>query len=228
MPHAITFMYIMRVVWCLDCRVWKLILVLVQLLALFCFPFPVALQIAAEAHSDDEALDGEDWVHAQFQPPSIEVAKDRFKESMFAEGEVRVSLVMAVVGITILSLSLLQASFCSVGLLDLSSMGVGISLYFRLIKYLGVFFLLATLCSFPAMLVMSSGDRVSEDDADALGLVRLTLGNLGPPAGVSLFPVGIPIALTLSFSVVCHHLLAGPLYVVRRSKPASEPYRVRC
>ncbi|CAE7852881.1 unnamed protein product, partial [Symbiodinium sp. KB8] len=79
-----------------------------------------------------------------------------------------------------------QASYCRVSLNDLSALGIGMALYFRLLLYLVGFFTLASLAALPAILLNAGGQRFTDEDVDGLGLARLTLGNLGPPPATAL------------------------------------------
>lgn len=63
---------------------------------------------------------------------------------------------------------------------QLSSMGVLVGMYFRIIMYSGCFFLLATIVAAPALLLCYGGDRLPKEEIDVLQTSLFSLGNLGP------------------------------------------------
>lgn len=61
---------------------------------------------------------------------------------------------------------------------ELSSMGVGVTLYFDLLRKLMCVFILMAILSLPTMLIAASGSSVADDERDVLFSVYLTLANL--------------------------------------------------
>ena len=68
---------------------------------------------------------------------------------------------------------------------DLSELGVGISLHFRILRYTGCFFVLATILAIPVLYFAMEGDRFGAGETDPLRLSKLSVGNLSPLAAVS-------------------------------------------
>jgi len=62
---------------------------------------------------------------------------------------------------------------------DFAAMGVGVSLYFRLLRTLASFFLIASLLYVPALVIFASGSRIPNSFLDPLSSARLSLGNIG-------------------------------------------------
>ena len=62
---------------------------------------------------------------------------------------------------------------------ELGSMGVGIGLYFKLLKAMALFFCFASVLSLPAILSSAAQRGLNDEQRDALGLGVLSLGNQG-------------------------------------------------
>ncbi|RYG50483.1 RNA-binding protein, partial [archaeon] len=60
-----------------------------------------------------------------------------------------------------------------------SSMGIGIVLHFKLLKYFFWFFFLASVLALPYIVLCVNGSRVSEQHTDVLRLARVTVANIG-------------------------------------------------
>ncbi|KAA0178330.1 hypothetical protein FNF27_00180 [Cafeteria roenbergensis] len=71
------------------------------------------------------------------------------------------------------------APYCATKERDFAVMGVGVSLYFRLLRTLASFFVLATLMYIPALIIFGNGSRIPNSFMDPLSAARLTLGNIG-------------------------------------------------
>lgn len=61
---------------------------------------------------------------------------------------------------------------------DLNELGVGVTLYFRLLKYISMGFFIMALVSMPTLYLCATGSRIEQPDS--LSLTTLTLGNIGP------------------------------------------------
>jgi len=109
-----------------------------------------------------EGLDADDdpkpWV-----PPNVRKAEKARAQSVFSKG---------------------TAGYCSVRHEDLNQLGVGVSLYFRLIWMLMILFFGLTLLYIPAFMVFSSGNRIPGTAADSVSFSSLTLGNAGDRLGL--------------------------------------------
>lgn len=60
---------------------------------------------------------------------------------------------------------------------DLNSLGVGVTLYFRVLKYLGIAFAVMSLLVLPSMYLCATGQRIVR--GDVLNLASVSLGNSG-------------------------------------------------
>jgi len=67
-----------------------------------------------------------------------------------------------------------KASVCATGPQTLGGLGEGISLYFYILRYLLIYFLLATLLVVPHMLLSFNGDALVAKDRDPAQLIRFT------------------------------------------------------
>ncbi len=70
-----------------------------------------------------------------------------------------------------------EGSLWRVGTADFNELGVGMTLYFRLVKYLAVLFAVLTLVAVPAMFVNVMGQRSGNA---AFDVHRLALAEAGP------------------------------------------------
>lgn len=101
----------------------------------------------------DEDDDPRPWV-----PPTIARSYRERHDNIFASG---------------------TAPYCSTQERDFAVMGVGVSLYFRLLRTLASFFALATLLYIPALIIFSNGSRIPNSFMDPISAATLTLGNIG-------------------------------------------------
>ena len=71
---------------------------------------------------------------------------------------------------------------------DLQALGVGITLHFRLLKYLVVFFLIASIVTLPILLLGMAGGRLNTVpmaiNLDALRVSKLSIANIGLPSSL--------------------------------------------
>lgn len=58
-------------------------------------------------------------------------------------------------------------------------LGVGVSLYFQFIKSMTICLLIMSILSVPNIMFAWYGSRIAQEEQDALGLYRFTLGNIG-------------------------------------------------
>jgi RNA recognition motif-containing protein len=78
-----------------------------------------------------------------------------------------------------------QASFWGTSLRDLNSLGVGVSLHFRILVYLGFFFLFATVLALPVFYFAFTGQRNPLDEMDPARFAILSVGNISPNAALA-------------------------------------------
>ena len=63
---------------------------------------------------------------------------------------------------------------------DLSDLGVGVTVYFKMLKYLMLLFLWFTILSIPAMIFYESGDQVKTEKLSLKNILSsFSLGNIG-------------------------------------------------
>lgn len=60
---------------------------------------------------------------------------------------------------------------------DLNSLGAGVTLYLRLVKYLAIAFLVSSLIAVPTFYLCAIGGRIAR--SDVLNLMSLSIGNSG-------------------------------------------------
>lgn len=72
-----------------------------------------------------------------------------------------------------------QASFLKTGLQELDTMGVGIALYFRTMRFLSLLMLLSFLIALPILVLNRGGSGLAEEENDGVGLAFISLGNQG-------------------------------------------------
>jgi hypothetical protein len=70
-----------------------------------------------------------------------------------------------------------KAPFFATTLDDLGTMGVGIMLYFQMIRNLCILFLVCSIVAVPSIMLNAGGDGIANQDADSAQLVYLSLGN---------------------------------------------------
>ena len=90
--------------------------------------------------------------------PSIEIARAHARQNRFQNGD---------------------AKCCSTSIHSLGSASVGIGLYFRLLKVLALYFLVASLLSVPALVLNYVQSGLGTEQKDSLGFAQLSLGNQG-------------------------------------------------
>lgn len=97
--------------------------------------------------------------------PSIQKARDNFKAKLFRDGE---------------------APLWSTPVEELSSLGVGVVLHFQVLRYLAIFFAIASVLMVPVLLLGVSGGRLATVpmavNVDALRVSMLSIANIGLPA----------------------------------------------
>lgn len=107
---------------------------------------PLGLAQLAQSYSY-EGLDDEDWAELPYVPPDLERARDQASESVF-EGK--------------------RAHICGTSIRDLSTMGAGVSLWFRFLRYSAIFMVLASVrCA-----------RRARPELGAVATARRELGHL--------------------------------------------------
>ena len=115
-----------------------------------------------------EGLDGADWQQHTWARPSVDKARDNFKAQLFQGGD---------------------APLFSTSIADLSSLGVGVSLHFRLLQYLTCFFVFASVLSVPSLLFAFAGGRLDTVamavNLDVLRVSELSLANVGLPTSLN-------------------------------------------
>ena len=62
---------------------------------------------------------------------------------------------------------------------DLMHLGVGVTLYFKIVKYFALIMGIGTLFYLPLVILFSSGDRVPTSAPDPFKFSRISLGNIG-------------------------------------------------
>jgi len=97
---------------------------------------------AFRVNEDEEGLGGEDWRDngILWRGPDPRRAEDEMMRDVFDSG---------------------NAGIWSTGINELSSMGVLVGMYFRLIMYTGCFFTLATILCIPALFLHFGGERLA-------------------------------------------------------------------
>lgn len=106
---------------------------------------------------DEEGL-GDDYMLTPWLQPSVERALRHAHAKQYRRG---------------------RAPYCGTSTGQLGELGVGISLYFRFLKYLACIFFLMSVFAAPALMFSYVGTRIQEDDMDAIGISRTTIGNFG-------------------------------------------------
>lgn len=129
-----------------------------------CLPHTVAQRTSADVY-EYEGL-GDNYHSTPWVPPQITKAKHYREASVYGLG---------------------RAPICSTGTADLNSLGVGVTLYFRFLKYLTCIFFLMTVLAIPVMYIAAQGSRIPQRSPDLLGLSVLTIGNVGDPNQDSAF-----------------------------------------
>jgi len=106
---------------------------------------------------DPEGL-GDDWLDKPYVPPSLEKAIDKGFSQRFLAG---------------------KAEYFETTIKELGSEGVGMGLYFLILRSLATIFLVMTVISVPSLVFNCIGAGVSPEEQDALNLAYTTLGNQG-------------------------------------------------
>ena len=74
------------------------------------------------------------------------------------------------------------ASFCGTTMHSFNVMGVGVSLHFRILLNLAIFFFVATVIALPAFYFCFTGGRITAANLDSMRFSTLSLGNIAPQA----------------------------------------------
>lgn len=107
--------------------------------------------------AEDENL-GEDFELSPWLPPSIEKAKEFRKHALFRNGDVRLD---------------------SVDIIHAPDLGVGVTLYFQFAMTMTISLLVMSFLAIPILVFVYNGNSITEENQDAFGLYRYTLGNIG-------------------------------------------------
>jgi RNA recognition motif-containing protein len=117
---------------------------------------------AADTMSNTTAIDyenlGEDFLSTTWVPPSIDKMKEYQEDRVFHHG---------------------TAPLKEVKVTNTADLGPAVCLYFQLLKSMALYFFFASILSLPSIIVAFYGSRIEQQDRDALGLYRFTLGNMG-------------------------------------------------
>ena len=105
----------------------------------------------------DENL-GENFEETPWLPPSIEKAEEFRKHSLYHGGNIRIA-----------SLSLVSAP----------DLGSGTTLYFQFAMTMSMCLFVMSILSLPALVFIYNGTGIKQEDQDAFGLYKYTLGNIG-------------------------------------------------
>jgi hypothetical protein len=105
----------------------------------------------------DENL-GENFEETPWLPPSIEKAIEFRKKSIYHGGEIRIE-----------SLELVSAP----------DLGAGTTLYFQFAMTMSLCLSVMSVLSLPALVFIYNGTGIKQEDQDAFGLYKYTLGNIG-------------------------------------------------
>jgi hypothetical protein len=113
-------------------------------------------------------LDGLNWEDGEWIRPSIDTARDNFKAQLFQDGD---------------------APLWDTTIEELSSLGVGVTLHFQLLRYLTCFFVVASVLTLPIVFLGVSGGRLATVpmaiNIDALRVATLSIANVGLPSSTS-------------------------------------------
>lgn len=105
----------------------------------------------------DENL-GENFEDTPWLPPSIEKAIEFRKKSIYHGGEIRIE---------------------SLDLVSAPDLGAGTTLYFQFAMTMGMCLFVMSVLSLPALVFIYNGTGIKQEDRDAFGLYKYTLGNIG-------------------------------------------------
>jgi hypothetical protein len=72
-----------------------------------------------------------------------------------------------------------KAPYCATTEEELASLGVGVSLYMRLLRTLGLYFLFIGVLYIPSLIMFYNGSRIPESYMDPIRAAQFTLGNIG-------------------------------------------------
>ncbi|KAA0163608.1 hypothetical protein FNF31_02770 [Cafeteria roenbergensis] len=110
-----------------------------------------------------EGLDGDDWDDLPFVPPSLPLAVDMADDDVFG-GK--------------------QLNSCGTDINTLSTLGVGMGIWFRFLCLSFLFFSLCSVLSIPAFALAVQGQRIAGSSTlrsqDAFGFSLASVGNVGP------------------------------------------------
>lgn len=105
---------------------------------------------------DYEGLERDNFADTAWVPPSTTLAQTSRRNSLFGNGTQPV---------------------CGTAPHQLGVMGVGITLYFRMLKALGFACLIMFVLALPALVINMSGDRIQNEERDVVSTSFTTLGN---------------------------------------------------
>lgn len=105
----------------------------------------------------DENL-GENFEETPWLPPSIEKAIEFRKRSIYHGGEIRIE---------------------SLNLVGAPDLGAGTTLYFQFAFTMSICLFVMSIFSLPSLVFIYNGTGIKQEDQDAFGLYKYTLGNIG-------------------------------------------------
>ena len=113
------------------------------------------------------------------------------------------------------------------GIDTLGHLGVGVSLYFRLLKDFSIMLLIMSIIAAPMTYFFFSGSRVPSSAPNPLGLAAFSLGNIGTRCGCVMYwcCCRSVTASTLAL-VVCCYLLVVPLLLLAVGNGDGNDYAV--
>ena len=101
---------------------------------------------------------GENFEETPWLPPSVDKAAKFRKETIYHGGSIRID-----------SLNLTKAE----------DLGAGVVLYFQFAITMSITLLIMSFLSLPSLIIIYYGRGMAEEDRDAFGMYRYTLGNIG-------------------------------------------------
>jgi len=106
---------------------------------------------------DPEGL-GDDWMTTPYKEPSLDEAIKKGLKERFMAG---------------------KADFFNTSIVEMGSDGIGVCLYFLILRSLATIFLVMTIIALPSLIFNIIGAGVSPAELDSLNLALTTLGNQG-------------------------------------------------
>ena len=107
--------------------------------------------------AEDENL-GETFELTPWLPPDIQKAKEFKKNAMFRQGDVRLD---------------------SVEIIYAPDLGAGVTLYFQFAMSMAICLFVMSFLALPELIFVYNGTSITEENQDAFGLYKYTLGNIG-------------------------------------------------